>query len=116
MKIRTIYQKVQDLEAAKSFWVSFLEQQPSKSSSNWCSFRLENLNFSLLLNDYGDELKGSNSVPVFELDEGEIEQVVQKAKTLGAVVILDGLADPKMKSIVLKDPLGNEFEVSLSHD
>lgn len=115
MKIRTIYQKVQNLEAAKIFWSNFLGAQPSQSSSNWCSFRLENLNFSLLLNDYGDEFKGSNSVPVFELDEGEIEQAVQKAKSLGAAVVLDGLADPKMKSIVLKDPSGNEFEISKLH-
>jgi predicted lactoylglutathione lyase len=115
MKIRTLYQKVQDLEKAKAFWTSFLDQQPALSSANWCSFQLENLNFALLLNDFGDELKGSNAVPVFEFAENELEPTLQRAKSLGAIVVLDGLKEPKMKSIVFKDPSGNEFEISLLH-
>jgi hypothetical protein len=115
MKIRTIYQKVQNPETAKVFWSAFLELQPSQSSSHWCSFQLENLNLAFLLNDFGDDLKGSNTVPVFELAEGDIEKSVLKAKSLGAVVVLDGLNDPKMKSVVLKDPSGNEFEISKPH-
>ncbi|HTA77599.1 MAG TPA: VOC family protein [bacterium] len=115
MKIRTLYQKVQNIEMARTFWESFLGLKPAKSSAMWCEFRLDNINFALLLNDFGDELKGSNVVPVFEFPENEIEKAVEKAKALDCAVVLDGLANPDMKSIVLKDPLGNEFEISQIH-
>ena len=115
MKIRTIYQKVLNMEKARTFWESFLEMKPSKSSSNWCGFQLENVNFALLLNDFGDEIKGTSTVPVFEFSDSEIEKAVEKAKGLGCTVVLDGLGDPHMQSIVLKDPSGNEFEISKFH-
>ncbi len=115
MKIRTLYQKVQNIETARTFWETFLGLKPSKSSAMWCEFRLENINFALLLNDYGDEVKGSNVVPVFEFAESEIGKAVEKAKALDCTVVLDGLANPDMKSIVLRDPSGNEFEISQIH-
>lgn len=115
MKIRTIYQKVKNMEAARFFWESFFSLKPSKSSPKWCQFDLENINFALLLNVFDDELKGSNTVPVFELPEDEIVKVVEKAKALSCVVVIDGLSSPDMQSIVLKDPSGNEFEISKVH-
>ena len=115
MKIRTVYQKVPDLGSAKNFWTAFLGISPSKDSPKWCEFQLENIRFALLLNDYGDKFQGSNSVPVFELSEAEMGAKVEKAKALGATVVLDGLADPKVQSIVLKDRQGNEFELSKVH-
>ncbi|SRR5665213_1261799 len=115
MKIRTIYQKVQNMETARTFWESFLGLKPSKNSTNWCQFDLENINFALLLDVFDDEVKGSNTVPVFELPENEIPKVMEKAKALGCVVVIDGLLNPDMQSIVLKDPSGNEFEISKFH-
>jgi len=115
MKIRTIYQKVQNMETARTFWESFLGFKPSKSSPKWCQFDLENINFALLLNVFDDEFKGSNTVPVFELSESEIAKYVEKAKALGCVVVIDGLTNPDMQSIVLRDPSGNEFEISKFH-
>jgi hypothetical protein len=115
MKIRTIYQKVQNMEAARFFWESFLSLKPSQSSPQWCSFQLENVTFALLLNDFGDDLKGSNAVPVFELPDSEIGKALNKAKALGCTVVLDGLLNPDIQSVVLKDPCGNEFEISKIH-
>ena len=115
MKIRTVYQKVQNMESARIFWESFLDLKPAKSSKGWCGFQLENVNFALLLQEEGDDFKGSNTVPVFEFPETEIKKAVDKAKALGCMVVLDGLADPNMQSIVLKDPSGNEFEISKFH-
>jgi catechol 2,3-dioxygenase-like lactoylglutathione lyase family enzyme len=115
MKIRTIYQKVKNMEAARTFWESFFGLKPSKNSTNWCQFNLENINFALLLDVFDDEVKGSNAVPVFELLENEIVKYVKKAEALGCVVVIDGLENPDMQSIVLKDPAGNEFEISKFH-
>ena len=36
---------------------------------------------------------------------------VVRAKTAGATVVLDGLSNPKMNSIVLATPGGHEFEL-----
>jgi catechol 2,3-dioxygenase-like lactoylglutathione lyase family enzyme len=115
MKIRTIYQKVQNLDKARTFWESFLGIRPVKSSNKWCAFQLENLLFALLLNDYGDDFKGTNCVPVFEFGDHEIKRHVEKTKALGGTVVFDGLADPNIQSIVIKDPSGNEFEISKVH-
>ena len=115
MRIRTVYQKVTDLQRAKSFWTALFGISPAKNSPKWCEFQLENIRFALLLNDYGDKFQGSNAVPVFELNDPEVNGLVEKAKALGATVVLDGLADPKVKSVVLKDPQGNEFELSKAH-
>ena len=69
--------------------------------------------FALLLNDYGDEFKGSNCVPVFEFEGNEIVKCVEKAKSLGCLIVFDGLDDPNVQSIVLKDPNGNEFDLNI---
>ncbi|HXL73311.1 MAG TPA: VOC family protein [bacterium] len=103
------------MEAARAFWESFLGLKPSKNSDKWCQFNLENINFALLLDVFDDEVKGSHAVPVFELPENEIPKIVEKAKALGCIVIIDGLSNPDMQSIVLKDPAGNEFEISKFH-
>jgi hypothetical protein len=116
MKIRTVYQKVKNMEVARTFCESFLGLKPSKNSDKWCQFNLENINFALLLDVFDDEVKGSNTVPVFELQENEITKYVEKAKALGCMVVIDGLSNPDMQSIVLKDPAGNEFEISKVHN
>lgn len=48
---------------------------------------------------------------MLEVDEGRMEETVVRAKDAGAAVILDGLKNPKMNSIVLASPGGHEFEL-----
>jgi len=62
-------------------------------------------------NTIGEKLVGCSSVPVLEVDEGTMEATVARAKSAGAVVVLDGLSNPKMNSIVLASPGGHEFEL-----
>lgn len=116
MKIRTIYLKVTDMKKAVDFWKEFLEIEPHKASPKWHEFIVGNLRFGLLLNDFGDKYAGSNCVPVFEFRDKEILKYIKKAKSLGAKVIVDGLKNPNLLSVVFIDTLGNEFEVSKFHD
>lgn len=50
-------------------------------------------------------------MPVFELAPERLAAAVSRAKEAGATVVLDGLANPQMNSIVLASPGGNEFEL-----
>lgn len=116
MKIRTIYFKVTDMPKAVAFWRSFLGIEPHKKFPKWHEFMTENIRLGLLLNDFGDTYSGSNGVPVFEFGDDEVIAYVEKAKSLGATVIKEGLDDPNLRSVVFADPFGNEFEVSRFHD
>ena len=116
MKIRTIYFKVSDMQKAVKFWKSFLEIKPHKTSPRWHEFMIGNVRLGLLLNDFGDRFKGSTCVPVFEFDDAELKKYTDRAKKLRAKIIIDGLEDPNLKSIVFADPFGNEFELSKFHD
>ena len=111
MRIRSAYFKVTDMAVAVGFWTSFLQQQPVKHTSHWSEFLLGEVRLGFLLNDFGEEISGNGCVPVFEFVADEIAAVVDRAKSLGATVILDGLADPKMNSIVMAAPSGHEFEL-----
>ncbi len=44
------------------------------------------------------------------------KHTLAKLKNLGATVIVNGLNDPNLLSIVFADPWGNEFELSRFHD
>jgi hypothetical protein len=79
-------------------------------------FLVGNLRLGLLLNDFNDQFSGCNCVPVWEFSEAELPLYIERAKSLGATVLVDGLEDPNLKSIVFKDPIGNEFELSTFHD
>ncbi len=114
MKVRTIYFKSDNLSEAKYFWSSFLEIKPHKDTKKWVEFKLENINLGIWPNE-SDEWKGSNCVPVFEFKDDEIGIFIDKAKSLGAQIILDELENPEILSIIFKDPWGNEFEVSKFH-
>ena len=99
------------MELEVNFWRKLLESEPTKSSSHWSEFLLAGQRIGFLLNDFGEELVGCSSVPVLEVDEGTMEAAVSRAKNAGAVVVLDGLSNPKMNSIVLASPGGHEFEL-----
>ena len=116
MKIRTVYLKVTDMKKAVDFWKSFFDIVPHKLTGKWSEFYIEGLRLGLLLNDFENSSLGSNCVPVFEFSDNEVMKYVERAKSLGAKIVYDGLNNPKMLSVVFSDPFGNEFEVSKFHD
>jgi catechol 2,3-dioxygenase-like lactoylglutathione lyase family enzyme len=116
MKIRTVYFKVTDMQMAVTFWRELLQIEPHKATPSWHEFMVGSLRLGLLLNDFGDAYTGSNCVPVWEFDDEQLPLYVERAVALGATVILDGRDDPRLRSVVFKDPCGNEFELSRFHD
>ncbi|HIH2747895.1 VOC family protein [Burkholderia aenigmatica] len=115
MKLRTVYLKVNDMERSSSFWQRLLGSEPVKRSGKWTEFMLGTNRLGLLLNDFGDEFKGSGSVPVFEFEEDALHEFVKRATENGATVVVDGLKVESMKSIVLCSPDGHEFELCMCH-
>jgi catechol 2,3-dioxygenase-like lactoylglutathione lyase family enzyme len=115
MKIRTVYFKVNDMAKAVRFWTEFLQMAPVKTFDKYHEWRIGELNFGLALNVMGDKWSGSNCVPVFEFEDAEVVFWIEKARSLGATVIFDGLEDPELLSFVMADPWGNEFELSKFH-
>lgn len=111
MRVRSTYFKVKDMQAEIEFWQALLAQDPAKTSPHWSEFIVAGQRLGFLLNDFGEELVGCSSVPVLEVDEGTMEATIIRAKNAGAIVILDGLSNPKMNSIVLASPGGHEFEL-----
>jgi predicted enzyme related to lactoylglutathione lyase len=116
MKIRTVYFKVSDMQKAVAFWKGFLRIEPHKTSDSWHEFMIGELRLGILLAESSDRYSGSNCVPVFEFADDEVGIFIDKAKRLGATVIIDGMNDPNLLSVVFEDPSGNEFEVSKFHD
>jgi predicted enzyme related to lactoylglutathione lyase len=115
VKVRTVYFKVNDMKKAVQFWSDFLKLSPVKTFDRYHEWRIQTLNFGLVLNEMNDKWSGANCVPVFEFDDAEVLSWVERAKSLGATVIVDGLEDPNLLSVVMADPWGNEFEVSKFH-
>lgn len=116
VKIRTLYFKVKDIEQASVFWEKLLDIKPHKRFDRWHEFWCGNIRLGLLANDFGDAFQGSGCVPVFEFEDDILPTYIERAKKLGAVVVVDGLENPKLKSIVFRDPSGHEFELSRFHD
>jgi hypothetical protein len=111
VKIRSAYFKVTDMAGSVAFWSSFLLQAPAKQSQHWSEFALGEVRLGFLLNDFDEEIRGNGCVPVFEVAPTELAACIERAKSLGATVVLDGLADPQMNSIVMAAPSGCEFEL-----
>jgi hypothetical protein len=111
MRIRSTYFKVKDMPASVAFWKGFLQQEPEKESTHWSEFILGEVRLGLLLNDFDEEIGGNGSVPVFESSPSELPELVAIAKSFGATVVFDGLANPKMNAIVFAAPSGHEFEL-----
>lgn len=116
MKIRTCYFKVTNMTECVQFWSTLLDMPPVKNGATYSEFRVDNINLGLVLNNFGDKFHGSNCVPVFEFEDSELDLYIQKAKGLGCTLILDGLADPNLRSVIFSDLWGNEFEFSRFHD
>ncbi|WP_114815213.1 VOC family protein [Paraburkholderia kururiensis] len=113
MKLRTVYLKVNEMETSTSFWARLLGYEPLKRSEKWTEFMIGTNRLGLLLNDFGDEIKGSGSVPVFEFEENALHEFVKRAIESGASVVMDGLKIESMQSIVLSSPDGHEFELCM---
>jgi hypothetical protein len=111
MRVRSIYFKVLNMDAEVAFWRVLLQSETTKSSTHWSEFLVGRTRLGFLLNDFGEELAGCSSVPVFEVDDGQMALTLARAKTAGATVVLDGLANPNMNSVVLASPGGYEFEL-----
>jgi hypothetical protein len=116
MKVRTLYFKVRRLEDAAAFWGALLGTPPTKSFSEWIEFRVGNVNLGLLRTD--GPPRGGGCVPVLELPDEEVAGCIERAKDLGATVLLEGEDHPDhpRTAAVLRDPFGNEFEVTNLHD
>jgi predicted enzyme related to lactoylglutathione lyase len=115
MKVRTVYFRVRRLEEAAAFWAAFLGTSPTKSFPEWIEFRIGELNLGLLRADAAG--RGA-CVPVFELADDQVEACIRRAKDLGATVLLEGEDHPDYPrtAAVLRDPFGNEFEVTNLHE
>ena len=111
MRVRSSYFKVLNMEQEVAFWRAVLQTEPLKASSHWSEFKIGGVRIGFLLNDFGEELKGSACVPVLEFEPTELSSAVERARSAGATVVLDGLNNPKMNSIVLASPSGHEFEL-----
>lgn len=111
MRLRTVYFKVVDMADALAFWSALFQREPSKHSTRWSEFVLGDVRIGFLLNDFGEVTSGQGCVPVFELANGELGPMLDRARQLGATVVFDGLADPAMNGIVLSSPGGQEFEL-----
>ncbi len=116
MKLRTVYLKVSDMEKSATFWERLLGHEPLKRSGKWTEFMIGANRLGLLLNDFGDEIKGCNAVPVFEFEENSLHEFVKRATENGASIVMDGLKIESMKSIVLSTPDGHEFELCMCHN
>ena len=115
MRIRTVYFKVSDMNAAVKFYSELLGQDAYKTSAVWSEFLIGEVRLGLLTKKNGEHNIGNNCVPVFEFDDDEFQRHIDKIKLMGALVVSDGLEDPGVQSITFADPFGNEFEVSKEH-
>jgi predicted enzyme related to lactoylglutathione lyase len=121
-RVRTIYLKVYDMDAARSFYGAFLGLEPRKDGNVWCEFPMGNISFALSLDmEEGGRRKerrstGSGFAPIFEFADNEIYSYISRAKSLGAIMVADYISDGQGNSVLMKDPFGNEFEISKLHD
>jgi len=116
MRIRTIYFKVSNIDQAEQFWSGLLDAKPTKSYETWREFLIHGTRLALLADSGATQLQQSRCVPVFEIPDEEMLICISKAKSLGATIVFDALDDPAVKSIVLADPFGNEFELCKLHN
>jgi hypothetical protein len=114
MKMRTIYLKSNNIMGLCNFWGHFLEVAPHKDFEEWKELWCGNIRLGFLKLDENNV--GSNCVPVFEFEDSVLDGYVERAIKFGATMIEDGRNNPQLLSAVMKDPFGNEFELSKFHD
>lgn len=114
MTIRTIYFKAKDNAALCSFWSKMLGVEPHKNFEDWKEIMCGNVRMGFLKLD--EKSAGASCVPVFEFEDSALENYVKRALALGATMIEDGRDNPELLSAVMRDPFGNEFELSKFHE
>jgi predicted lactoylglutathione lyase len=117
MKLRVAYFKVNEIEKTISFYENMFSIPVTKKGSGWAEIQLENARLAFLKNDFNDQFSGSGCVPVIELKSKDaVLEIYSKAKSLGAQLVYDGVADGSTNSIVVRDPGGHELELTFLHD
>lgn len=101
---------------AREFWQALVGFAPHKVGEYYSEFKMDNINLGFVLNDMDDKFEGANCVPVFEFADDDLPRYIERAKELKAKIIVDGLNNPHLMSMVMADPWGNEFELSKFHD
>lgn len=117
MRIRTVYLKVGDRAGdAVAWWSNLFGAKPAKAIPPYYEFRVGDINFGLLAIPPASDPPGA-CVPVFEVSDAEIDAAIARAKEGGATVILEGDDHPDYPNTaaVLRDPFGNEFELTSYH-
>jgi hypothetical protein len=114
MKIRTVYFKSKDIQALCDFWSNVLEIKPHKNFEDWKEILCGTVRLGFLKRD--TDTIYSNCVPVFEFEDHALDSYIKRALAYGAELLIDGRVDPKLLSAVMRDPFGNEFELSKFHD
>lgn len=118
ISVRTFYFKVADVSKAVAFWEHLLLVKAHKDTSSYGEFKIGDMRFGFVLNNFGDVYEGNRGVVMFNFDsDTERDDFVLRAQNLGAKTLSDNRLDSVLRSISLEDSLGNEFEVgSLNHD
>ncbi|MEI6477566.1 MAG: VOC family protein [bacterium] len=115
MKIRAMYFKVNDMEAELAFWQKLFGRTFEKKTETYFECKIDDTRIALMQGEDGDSYSGSGAVPVFEYNEIELGHYADKAISLGATLVLDGMRDPNIQGMVLRDPEGHEFELTRLH-
>lgn len=113
MNIRTLYFKSTDITALCQFWSELLQVQPHKDFEDWKELWCGNIRLGFLASE--EKHSTSSGVPVFEFENDVLNDYVNRALVLGAVMVEDGRDNPGLLSALMRDPFGNEFELSKFH-
>src|SRR5262249_60790905 len=106
--------KVQQVGGGRAWWEKFRGVQPVKNFERWSEFRVGEINLGLLQIDGAAGASGAPCVPVLEFADGDIARRIERAKGLGARVVLEGKDHPDYPRIAagLVHPLCNAVGVS----
>lgn len=117
LAVRTFYYKVTDMQGVIDWWKNVFDLIPHKQTVAYSEFKFENVRIGFVLNDFGDVYGGNRGIVMFNvISEKECDAFIEKAVALGGKITSDN-RDSELKSVVLIDPFGNEFELgSLTHD
>lgn len=86
--------------------------------AEYSEFKLNDFRIGFVLNSFGDVYTGNRGTLMLECEtEEHLQTYLGRARELGAKEISNNLDDISLHSVILQDPLGNEFELgNLNHD
>lgn len=117
LEVRTFYYKVTDMDGVTDWWMRAFGLTPHKRSASYSEFKLENVRVGFVLNDWGETYDGNRGALMLNVvPEQERDVLIEKIVSLGGTITLDN-RNSDLKSVVVEDPFGNEYEIgSLTHD